>query len=447
MAKPQPTSVESQPQSAGPAAQSRPTGRAITSTVTGVSTTAIATLGSLRSVVLVEARRVHRFSQPVLAVVTTLGWQVVAAILVAWVAGALLGWRELLLGAGTSLVVMVICTGFVVGPASLHIEVELDPPRVVVGEPVAGRVSFTNRTRQRMAPLDLELPVGQGTATFHVPSLSAGSGGEELFVISTEHRGVITVGPPTAVKGDPLGLLLRKVPGGPRTELLVYPKTVALPPFGSGLLRDLEGLTTKEVSPSDLAFHSLRDYAPGDDRRYIHWRSSAKVGHLQVRQFLDTRRSALTVLVDARPQVYADPAEFELALQVAGSLVLRAARDELPALLIAGDRAASSAAPHMLLDTLARAVLDQAGPDLAALAGRATAQASDTTMAALVGGSLSTHIDAQRAAARFTPDVRILDIRVNPNNLSGISSSGRTRLLQIGALRDLPAIVATEGSV
>ena len=52
---------------------------------------------------------------------------------------------------------------------------------------------------------------------------------------------------------------------------------------------------------SDLAFHALREYQPGDDRRYVHWRSSAKHGRLLVRQFLDTRRSHLAVVVDTDP--------------------------------------------------------------------------------------------------------------------------------------------------
>ena len=56
---------------------------------------------------------------------------------------------------------------------------------------------------------------------------------------------------------------------------------------------------------SDLAFHALREYQPGDDRRYIHWRSSAKAGRLLVRQFLDTRRSHLSIVVDADPDLYA----------------------------------------------------------------------------------------------------------------------------------------------
>ena len=55
---------------------------------------------------------------------------------------------------------------------------------------------------------------------------------------------------------------------------------------------------------SDLAFHALREYQPGDDRRYIHWRSSAKAGRLLVRQFLDTRRSHVTVIVDPDPEQY-----------------------------------------------------------------------------------------------------------------------------------------------
>ena len=31
---------------------------------------------------------------------------------------------------------------------------------------------------------------------------------------------------------------------------------------------------------SDLAFHALREYVPGDDLRHVHWRSSAKADTL-----------------------------------------------------------------------------------------------------------------------------------------------------------------------
>ena len=120
----------------------------------------------------------------------------------------------------------------------------------------------------------------------------------------TSRRGVIQVGPATTVQGDPSGLMRRTLTWTERTELFVHPRTVALERLGAGLLRDLEGATTEDISMSDLAFHALREYQPGDDRRYIHWRSSAKAGKLLVRQFLDTRRSHVTVIVDPDPEQY-----------------------------------------------------------------------------------------------------------------------------------------------
>ena len=105
------------------------------------------------------------------------------------------------------------------------------------------------------------------------------------------------------MRGDPLGLVRRTVRWTDVTELFVHPRTVSLESLGAGLLRDLEGETTQDLSMSDLAFHALREYQPGDDRRYIHWRSSAKAGRLLVRQFLDTRRSHLSVVVDTDPEL------------------------------------------------------------------------------------------------------------------------------------------------
>ena len=191
-----------------------------------------------------------------------------------------------------------------------------------------------------------------------------------------------------------------------------------------------------------MAFHSLREYAFGDDRRFIHWKSSARAGKLQVRQFLDTRRSALTVVVDSRAISYADEEEFEVALQVAGSLALRAVRDGLPALLIAGAHAATSGVPHSLLDALSRVEMAEEESDLSVLASRATRHSSDTTMAVVLGGSRTQHLEVQRAALRFAPEVRIFDMRIRPDQESSIASNGRTTMVHVRALRDLPLIIA-----
>ena len=84
--------------------------------------------------------------------------------------------------------------------------------------------------------------------------------------------------------------------------------------YGIGAIRDLDGQETKHLSPSDIAFHTLRDYVPGDDRRHVHWKSSAKIGQLMVRQYVDTRRSHVAVRLSLAPAEYPSDGEFELPL-------------------------------------------------------------------------------------------------------------------------------------
>ena len=178
------------------------------------------TFTSLRNVTLANAKWAASAARPVTGVVTALGWVVIALGIAAWLAGAILGWAELLLGAATCIMAVLISAAFVVGGTPVDVGVELDPPRVVMGNPVAGRVSFSNPSKRRTASREIELPIGRGLAHFGVPALAPGEGGEEIFIVSTERRGVVPVGPPTSVKGDPLGLLVRKAPGGraPRAD-------------------------------------------------------------------------------------------------------------------------------------------------------------------------------------------------------------------------------------
>jgi uncharacterized protein (DUF58 family) len=390
--------------------------------------------------------------RPVVSTVTPLGWSVLFIGLAAWLVGTRLGWRELLVLAASCGLLLVLAVPFVVVRAPLAITVELEPRRVRAGSTSSGRVTFTNRSNRRIAGAHVVLPVGLGWARFEAPALAGGASDEDIFLVPTQRRGVITIGPATSVRDDPVGLLQRKGLGRESIELIVHPLSVPLPSFGTGLLRDLDGFVTADVSVSDLAFHSLREYSPGDDLRYVHWRSTAKLlasqspqgaARLQVRQFLDTRRSAVSILVEGRAAVYGDAEEYEVALQVAASLALRASKDQLHALLLAGRHATDGVISHRLLDTLARADLDPANPDLVTQAASAAGKARETSLAMLVSGSNCRSIDIDRAAAKFPPDVRVVAIRILPGGRPQIRAAARTTVVNLPRLEDLHGLLGS----
>ncbi len=327
-----------------------------------------------------------------------------------------------------------------IGRTHVTIRTDVDPVRVTVGDPATGRIEVTNASRRPILPLLVELPVGVSAARFTLPPLAPGKAHEELFVVPTQRRGVIPVGPATTVQGDPLGLVRRTLRWTDVTELFVHPRTISIESIGAGLLRDLEGETTQDLSMSDLAFHALREYQPGDDRRYIHWRSSAKAGRLLVRQFLDTRRSHLSIVVDADPEAYAaGEADVETAISAAASLAVRAILDEQDTTVACRDQRASRTTASLTLDSLARV---ETGPhDLLALCGDALALAPDTSIAFLVTGSRRSFIDQRRALGQFETEVHKVVLTVDGTQDVGVKKVGGLTLLSIRHLEDLRAVL------
>lgn len=376
-----------------------------------------------------------------LAPVTPIGRAIVALGIVSYVAGLLLGWRELLILAATCLLAVLGATAFTFGRATLTVRVGLTPPRVVVGERATGELLVTNAAKHRLLPLQIELPVGRAMARFDVPSLAPGATYDEAFIVPTQRRAVIPVGPASSVRGDPLGLLRKEVPWTELQELFVHPRTVGLERLGAGFLRDLEGQQTNEISTSDVAFHALREYVPGDDRRHIHWKTTARTGKLMVRQFLDTRRSHLGIVVSGDAADYADEDEFELGISAAASLGIRAILDEQTVSVVAAGSSFNAASGRQLLDGFCRAEFKAASADLTTGVQSLGRLTTGVSIVALVSGSGRGIADLKSAATRLPPDIRVLALRACRGTNPGYRPVGQMSVLNVGQLDDLPRVM------
>jgi uncharacterized protein (DUF58 family) len=390
-----------------------------------------------------DAANLRRWMRDHNSAVTPLGLSVGLLGVLAWLGGVELGWAELEIVAGACLALLAGAAAFTLGRADLTVDVKLDPPRVVVGDHAAGQVVVTNVAGRRLWPVPVELPVGAGLARFDIPTLAAGAAHEEIFVVPTNRRAVIPVGPATSVRGDPLGLLRREVEFSGMIELFVHPRTSRLETLGAGFLRDLEGASTDANSPSDLAFHSLRAYVPGDDRRHIHWKTTARMpsGDLMVRQFLDTRRSHIVVVLDGRSESYANNDEFELAVSAGASVAIRAIRDDQDATLVPGRQTKVGGGGKRILDGFSRVEAATRAPSLVHLSSYAAEAFTDASLVLLISGSPCELSVFRRARALFASDVRVLALVPDASVPSGIKSSSGLTYLSLADLDDLPRLL------
>lgn len=398
--------------------------------------------GPTAAALLLAARAVRRAVSPVVRVVSPLGWIVLGAGAAALIAGAVLGWLEFVALGAVLLAAPVVSIAFLLGRAAYRIDIELEPRRVVAGDRALGRLVIANARARRSSPSRLELPVGAGSAEFVVPALAPGEEHDELFAVPTERRAVIVAGPAVSVRGDQLGLLRRAVAWGEPVELFVHPRTARLAPSAAGLVRDLEGEVTKTITNHDISFHALRAYEPGDDRRYVHWRTSARTGQLMVRQFEETRRSQLVILFDSDREKFASDDEFELAVSIVASVGVQVIRDGTRVAVVSEQRALRTATATTLLDDSCR--LEPVTTQFASareFARAATMRLPAPSLVVLVGGSGLAVTDARAVQTLFGRDAVTIGLRADLAGTSRIGTVDRIRVATVAALSDLPRLV------
>lgn len=387
-------------------------------------------------------RAVGRIVMPILRTITPAGWLVVVLGVLSLVLSFALGWQEFTFLATVLLAAIVVSSFFLVGRASYDVLIELNPRRVVVGDRAMGRMVVTNTGQRALAPTRMELPVGRGLAEFQLPAMKPKEEHEELFAVPTHKRAVIVAGPAESVRGDQLGLLRRAQKWADPVDLFVHPRTVRLLPSAAGLVRDLEGQVSNKITNNDLAFHALRPYVPGDDRRYVHWRTSARIGQLMVRQFQETRRSQITMILATRRDLYASDSEFELAISVTASIAAQVIRDGTQMNVVSETGIWRTQTVTSMLDASCR--IEPVGREFETLREFArvrTSRLPAPSVVMIVGGSGMTVADYRSIQSLFGGDTSQVGFQVVEGAEPRITAVAGLAMTTLGQLTDLPALV------
>jgi uncharacterized protein (DUF58 family) len=278
----------------------------------------------------------------------------------------------------------------------------LAPNRLRVGEVTQGRLTVYNRSRLASLPFRAVDSVGDDTVEVAVASISGGGQCVVSYPVPATRRGRFSIGPVIVERRDPFGFFRLGRPVTASELLWVHPRVHPALPLPTRVVPDYEGRFTVDAKPGTASFASLRDYVPGDDRRRIHWRSSARVDHLMVSEYVDMAEPATAVVLDNATQL--DRATFEHAVEVAASIV-HATQQQGRSVTLHTVISSGAGGEIDLLDRLAAVALESPAPT--AVLSTVARLPEGGALVVITGGELALVARLAEQRRRFSPVVII----------------------------------------
>lgn len=194
----------------------------------------------------------------------------------------------------------IIASGVLSEIVLRHVRVErTPPPNIHAGIPFLMEVAIANQKR-RLASFSIEIEdLIDGTPLEKkcyflkiVPGKTQRASYRHTFLERGRH---VFDGVRVATK-FPFGLFRKSRDLDLPLEVVVLPHVTPMDPLPPRAITRGEQTSTRLGRRGD--FHGLRQHRQGDDRRDVHWRSSARSGRLVVREYEDERARAVTLVVD-----------------------------------------------------------------------------------------------------------------------------------------------------
>ncbi|MEN9402608.1 MAG: hypothetical protein RL091_1311 [Verrucomicrobiota bacterium] len=118
----------------------------------------------------------------------------------------------------------------------------------------------------------------------------------------------------------PFGFLKKSLGTELRQPVLVWPAQVEYQWIGATAARGgAQGRRTSRAGTGDDLL-ALRKYQMGDSHRLIHWKASARLGRMMVRQFAAETHDGYELYLDPAAAIWVRPEQFELVCSLAATL-------------------------------------------------------------------------------------------------------------------------------
>ena len=190
-------------------------------------------------------------------------------------------------------------------------------------------------------------------------------GHDDVSVVSRVRcyrRGLHRFGPVAIESQVPFGLFTKRKRKEAPLSLLVYPR--AYPIRNLALLEGPRGTSNQpRRARSGQEVVGSRQYHQGDPLRYIHWRNTARLGKLAVKEIEDAAEKSLTVVFDTRHSYGTGrEATLEYAIKLAATIGLHAIRSGESISLQAGNVRGEFMDPEPYLRELALLEVGESPP-------------------------------------------------------------------------------------
>ncbi|HJZ65200.1 MAG TPA: DUF58 domain-containing protein [Candidatus Acidoferrum sp.] len=225
--------------------------------------------------------------------VTRAGWIYIGATLVIALAALNTG-NNLLFLILACLIANILMSGFLSYICLTGVELNLEmPEHIFAGHTERATVELANEkmtmpsfslTVEAVTPENAKSSTAVLQSKVYFPYLPRRESQRQRVPVTFPHRGVFRQDTFRIATRFPFGFLQKARRLEMKKEVLVYPSVETLADFAE-IFTGIEGALESMSKGRGQDLYALREYLPTDSARHVHWKASARLGALMVREF------------------------------------------------------------------------------------------------------------------------------------------------------------------